>query len=109
MALKKGTTPKKRAPGAIRAPPTPQEVGCKIMSNKPSSSKGTQSGCKGTQAKRGQNTEDDNFSGSDENDELSLAAKRMFGQSTTAKEAIPPEDARSSIKPQGAIKVRPTA
>ena len=72
VALKRIITPKKRAPGAFRAPPTPQEIRRKMMTNKSSSSKGSQSNSKGTtgtQTETGRNTEGDDYSDSNEDDD----------------------------------------
>ena len=85
VALKRITIPQKRAPGAIRAPLTPQELRRKLLASKPSGSKGT-TGTKNTastKAKRSRITESDDYSDSDQDDNLALAEKRMFGRAAT--------------------------
>ena len=65
------------------------------MTNQPSSSRGTQPSSKGTQAKRSQNTEGDDYPDSDEDDDTPLAAKRMLGRAAPAlKASSSPEDVR---------------
>ena len=103
VAFRKITTPKKRAPGAVRAPPTPHEVKRKMMTTQPSSSRGTQSSSKGTLSKRRRNTEGDDYSDSDEDDDLSLTAKRMLVRAAPALEANrSPRDVQTTTGTQGA-------
>ena len=58
-----------------------------MMTTQPSSSRGTQSSSKGTLAKRRRNTEGDDYSDSDEDDDLPLTAKRMLVRAAPALEA----------------------
>ena len=102
VALRKITTPRKRAPGAPRAPPlTPQEGKRKMMNEKPSSSKSKRP------ITTSRKTEGDS---SDDDNDLPLPTKRMLGQATTrAPGTSLPEDERTTTGNQEAEVNRPTA
>ena len=87
VALKRTRTPKKRAPGQLTAPPTSWDLKLKFLAaNKPSSSLGTTGNYTDTAGKAKRRiTENADTSGSDEYDDVSLAATLIVSQKETSK------------------------